>query len=93
MTGIKLNKAQFNALEGLAYWIANLSITLERCPNDSHEIKRCRDTIENSCFPACDDLKIPFFVQNSTVFFADNWRRYKTEYLRDYLESRNIIVE
>lgn len=88
-----LNKDQFNALEGLCYWIANLSITLERYPDDKHEIKRCRDTIEKSCFPACDALNIPFYIQNSAVFFADDWKRYKTDYLQDYLKTRNIIVE
>ena len=42
-------------------------------------------------FETLDSLGVPFWVQNSVVCFSENWRRYKSEYLEDWLlKNRNI---
>lgn len=86
-----LEHNQMSALEGLAYWVANENYIRERFGNDEPEIKICTDTITKCIFPECDQLKIPFWVQNTVICFAENWRRYKTEYLSSFLKTKNIL--
>lgn len=87
-----LNREQLNALDGLAYWVADLHYMREKWGADDPELDIARYTIKNHCFPALDRLQVPFWVQNSVIAWAENWRRYKSEYFRQYLESKNIFV-
>ena len=87
-----LNRIQFSALEGLAYWVADLHYMRERFGDDEPELKRARATIEKCCFPELDRLQVPFWVQNSVVVWAENWRNTKTEYFTDFLKRKNIFV-
>lgn len=88
----KATREQRNALEGLAYWIANENYIRERYGNNDPEIDKCKKTICNCIFPECDDLAIPFWVQNSIICWAENWRQYKEFYLREAMEEKNIIL-
>lgn len=84
------NQRQSNALEGLAFWIANMSYTRERYPEDEKEIVELDKSI---ClqFDILDSLNVPFWVQNSVICFAENWRDYKSFYLDNWLlKNRNI---
>ena len=78
-------------LESLAYWIADKEYIIERWGIDEPEIKRCHDTI-HFIFDKCDELKIPFWVQNNVICFAENWRRYKSEYLNIAMKKHRIYL-
>lgn len=80
MMKYRVTKEQYKKLEGLAYWIAESAYTRERGDN-----KNADKTIR-SLFNECDNLLIPFIVQNAVIEFARNWRRYKSEYLSSILE-------
>lgn len=83
-------KEQEKALESLAYWVADVHYIKERYGKDP-ELITCDKTIQLCCFPECDRLKIPFWVQNTVICFAENWRQYKEMYLCDFLKTKNII--
>lgn len=93
MLTFKLNKEQLKALEGLAYWIADENYIIERYGIEDPEITKCRETITKCIFPECDNLNIPFWVQNAVICFSENWRQYKSVYLVSFLKTRNIIIE
>lgn len=86
------NKEQRNALEGLAYWVADENYIRERFGRDDAEIKICHDTICKCIFPECDRLGIPFWVQNSVVAIGENWRRYKENYFSSLCKEKNIYI-
>ena len=89
MLEITLNQEQYNKLSGLAYWIADKSYIKERYGDNEPELDRCHKTII-MLFDELDALKVPFWAQNTVICFAENWRRYKETYLRNYLEKKNI---
>lgn len=80
---------QSNLLKGLAYWIADRAYLSERYGHDEPEIIIADEAIHTS-FDECDALKIPYWVQNNVIIFAENWRRYKSEYMTEYLKKKNI---
>lgn len=84
-----LTMEQYSALEGLAYWVANASRMRERYGNDEPELQVCNKTI-SSVFDTLDKMNVPFWVQNTVIVFAEDWRRYIGEYLSSYLKTRNI---
>lgn len=91
MLKYKLSKTQYNELSGLAYWIADAAYIREKYGNSDPELSHVNDTI-NCVFDSLDRLKVPFWVQNDVICFAENWRRYKTIYLDDYLKTRNVTI-
>lgn len=79
-----------NALAGLAYHIADVNYIKERYGSDDPEYA-VADMNVHCSFDALDRFGVPFWVQNSVVAFAENWRRYKSEYMENYLlKNRNI---
>lgn len=85
-------RQQRNALEGLAYHIADSAYIKERYGANEPELKGVHETI-SSLFNELDKLHVPFWVQNSVIAFAENWRRYKDTYMDAYLKrERNIIL-
>lgn len=89
---IAKDREQSLALEGLAYHIADLEYMKERFGRDDAELSGIRKTI-SLCFDQLDRLQVPFWVQNSVIAFASDWRRYKSVYMRPWLEShRNILL-
>lgn len=86
------NRQQRNALEGLAYHIADSAYIKDRYGENEPELKGVHETI-SSLFAELDQLHVPFWVQNSVIAFAENWRRYKDTYMDVYLKrERNIIL-
>ena len=85
------NREQTNALQGLAYWIADNAYMIERYGADDPERQTTTKTIE-LIFDELDALRVPFWVQNTVVCFAENWRRYKAVYLSAFLETKNIFI-
>ena len=90
-----LTEQQRHALSGLAYWIADEKYFKERnspeeLPTYRGELEKIRKTI-SCCFSECDALKIPFWVQNTVIGYASDWRRYKSTGMDQYLEKRNIF--
>lgn len=84
------NVAQRNALEGLAYHVADVNYIIERFGSDNPEYKKAHENVLLT-FENLDHLGVPFWVQNSVMTFAENWRRYKSEYLDSWLlKNRNI---
>ncbi len=89
---IAKNREQSLALEGLAYHIADLEYMKERFGRDDAELPGIRKTII-LCFDQLDRLQVPFWVQNSVIAFATDWRRYKGVYMIPWLKShRNIFL-
>lgn len=90
MLQYKLSGDQYSVLQGLSYQIANLHYIQERYGDDP-ELIHVRDTIR-SLFDEADGLAIPFWVQNHTIVWSEDWRETKRSYLWQYLESRNVTV-
>lgn len=84
------NKEQRAALLGLAYWIADSSYMRERFPNDPEQ-QVIRETI-HSLFDELDALRVPYWVQNTIICFAEDWRRYRSQYIDSYIKERRIII-
>ncbi len=83
---------QRNELEALAYRIADIAYMREKYGNDEPEITVSRKTIEDCIFPKCDALCIPYWVQNSIIAWAENWRRTKAESLQYAMRQKGIIL-
>lgn len=80
---------QRRALEGLAYWAAEQAYTRERFPADADTLRRADETICMN-FDICDRLQVPYWVQNTVLCWAQNWRNTKTDYLRHAMTAHNI---
>ena len=91
MLTFEYNQEQKNALEGLAYRIADNSYMIERYGREdaAPELQQNHKTI-SGLFDKLDALKVPFWVQNAVIFWAENWRRYKTEYFTDAMKTKGI---
>ena len=84
------NREQRNALEGLAYHVADVNYIIERYSADDPEYNQAHQNVLCS-FATLDRLGVPFWVQNSVVCFAENWRQYKNNYIDTWLlKNRNI---
>lgn len=84
-------REQVLALEGLAYWIADNSYIRERYGDHEPELINVDKSI-HCCMDELDSLKVPFWVQNSTICYAENWRRYKEAYMDSYMKKLNIFL-
>ena len=84
-------KEQRDALEGLAYWIADNAYIIERYGINEPELENVRKTI-SMIFDKLDALYVPFWVQNTVICFAENWRNYKEKYLSSFLKTKNIYI-
>ena len=80
---------QRRALEGLAYWAAEQAYTRERFPADVDMLRRADETICMS-FDVLDRLQVPYWVQNTVLCWAQNWRNTKTDYLWRAMATHNI---
>lgn len=86
------NIEQKRALEGLAYHIADANYIKERYGSDDPEYDKVNKNILLS-FDILDALSVPFWVQNSVICFAEDWRRYKQVYIDQWLlNNRNIDI-
>lgn len=84
------NTQQRNELEGLAYWVADVNYIIERYGANDPEYTRANKSVL-LCFENLDRLGVPFWVQNSVVCFAENWRQYQNNYIDTWLlKNRNI---
>ena len=92
MLEFKATKEQRNALEGLAYWVADENYIRERYGNNDNEIQVCRKTITECIFPDLDRLEVPYWVQNSVISIAENWRRYKENYFDVLCREKHIYL-
>ena len=82
---------QARQLEGLAYWIADLSYTRERTPDDLDEIRRADRTIRYD-LDQLDRLGVPFWVQNAAIGWATDWRNTRRQSFRAAMAARLITV-
>ena len=90
MLNFKCNREQRNALEGLAYRIADSAYMRERWGSDEPGLKKNHKTI-CGLFDELDRLAVPFWVQNSVICFAENWRQFIQYGMDDWLrKNRNI---
>lgn len=87
----KATKEQRNALEGLAYRIADSAYMRERFGNDEPELKKNEKTI-SGLFDLLDRLAVPFWVQNSVICFSENWRKYIQFGISEPMKEKNIIL-
>ena len=86
------NMDQVYALQGLAYHVADVNYIKEKYGASDPEYKKADSNVLYQ-FKILDSLGVPFWVQNSVICFAENWRRYKSEYLEDWLlKNRNIDI-
>lgn len=82
---------QSATLSSLAYWIADTQYIIERSGLDDPELTKCHDTIM-MIFDKLDALSVPYWVQNDVICWAEDWRRYKSEYIRSAMKSKNIFI-
>lgn len=84
-------REQYNALDGLAYRIADNSYMVERYGNTGagQELQE-NDLTIRGLFNDLDRLAVPLWVQNAALAFGRDWRRYESSSLAAWLESRNI---
>lgn len=84
------NKEQRNALEALAYHVADVNYIAERYGREEPEHEKAHQNVLLTFF-TLDTLGVPFWVQNAVIAFAENWRQYKSVYLSEWLKkNRNI---
>ena len=85
-------REQYNALDGLAYRIADNAYMIERYGFKETETERAENhqTIVG-LLEKLDYLQVPFWVQNSVIVWAENWRKYKSEYMSSFLKTKNIV--
>lgn len=86
-----ISKEQLNALEALAYWVADVNYITERYGHDEPERERAHKTVL-MWFDELDKLKTPFSIQNAVICFFENWRNYKRTTTKAFLKTRNITV-
>lgn len=85
------NRQQKKALEGLAYWIADNRYMREKYGDSDPELKIVDDTI-HALFDSLDRAGVPFWVQNSVIICAENWRRYHSIGIEADLKKRGITI-
>lgn len=70
----------YNALSGLAYRIADNQYMIERYGTEESAIERAQNNLTIlDLFDSLDKKNVPFWVQNTVICWAENWRRYKTD--------------
>ena len=82
---------QSNELEALRYWIAEKAYTQEREPADAVELHRIGETIRG-IFDKLDRLGVPFWVQNSVLCWAEDWRDTLRRSTRDAMRPKGIDI-
>ena len=81
-----------HALEGLAYWVADVNYIKERFDANDPEYSKADKSI-HLCFDTLDSLNVPFWVQNTVICYAEDWRRYQENYMWLWMrDNRNIIA-
>ena len=88
-----LSQKNYNKLCGLAFRIADNNYMIERYGRENTEIER-GENHKTICmlFNELDAAGVPFWVQNNSIAFGENWRRYKTEHLYNWLRARGVDV-
>ena len=88
-----MDQSIYNKLCGLAFRIADNQYMIERYGVKGSEIERAKNhkTIV-MLFEELDAAGVPFWVQNNSIAFGENWRRYKTEHLYYWLRARGVDV-
>lgn len=78
----------YNALSGLAYRIADNTYMIERYGRTDveTELKQNHVTI-CGLFDDLDALRVPYWVQNTVICWAEDWRRYKSGSLFDAFQK------
>lgn len=81
-----------NALEGLAYRIADTNYMRDRygTTEAAPELAENKKTI-SSIFDNLDNLGVPFWVQNAVICWAEHWQNYKGQYIE--AAFKNYIVK
>ena len=84
----------YDALQGLAYRIADNSYMIERFGREdaSIELGQNRKTILE-LFDILDRLQVPYWVQNAVIDWAEDWRRYKKEYVYQALAKYQALPD
>ena len=92
MLNFEYTREQYNALDGLAYRIADNAYMIERYGIDGSQKERDENhkTIVD-LMEKLDSLCVPFWVQNSVIVWAENWRNYKEQYFGSFLKTKNIV--
>lgn len=84
-------REQSTALAALAYYVADYYYVSERYGSSDPEAREA-DANVKATFRDLDKLEVPFWVQNTIVAYAQDWRRYKSVYMNSYLKSKGIDV-
>ena len=72
----------YNTLSGLAYRIADNQYMIERYGTEGSAIERAQNNLTIlDLFDDLDKKSVPFWVQNTVICWAENWRRYKENYV------------
>ena len=89
----KMDQSIYNKLCGLAFRIADNKYMIERYGTENTKTEREQNhkTIY-MLFDELDAARVPFWVQNYTIAFGNDWRRYKTEQLYYWLRARGVDV-
>lgn len=82
-------REQSTTLAALAYHVADYYHISEQYGSSDPEAHKA-DVNVKATFRDLDKLEVPFWVQNTIVAFATDWRRYKSVYMDSYLRSKGI---
>lgn len=86
-----ISREQYNALEGLAFHVANKARYAEENGANGPENRIFHENIICS-MDECDAAGIPHFVQNIAIIWAEQWRNTLREYAYNALNRRGIQV-
>lgn len=83
--------SQWSALEGLAYWKQELSYERE-ANGETIDAERFSRNVRE-CMEECEKEKIPNWLGNAVLAYADNWRNYMVSDMLHYLNKRGYFVK
>ena len=85
------NSAQWAALEGLAYWKQQESYERE-ANGETLDAVRFSENVRES-MKECEKAKIPNWLGNAVLVYAENWRNYMVSDMLHYLNKRGYSVK
>lgn len=89
---VRIGQKEIKELEYLARWTADLYYIRERFGADDPAAEVSRGSIKLA-FELLDKLGVPYWLQNSAMYFAEDWRRYRAMSLWKWLALHYQVNE
>lgn len=92
MLEFKATQEQSNEIRALAYWVSDDYYIREKSGINDPERQTAKNTVLFT-FKKLDELRVPYWVQNTVIAFCENWRNYAGGGLANHLKKRNIYLQ